>query len=80
MNIAIDCYTKAPVEKFTLLSELEKVYGLKFKIDQLIDVVNATGVKNNYYSTNKVYNAIKYTPERSSLEGIVKEMNLMGIK
>jgi nucleoside-diphosphate-sugar epimerase len=75
INTALDCYTKSPISKFDLLAELGIKLGLEYEIDNSIDIVNATGVKLNYYSTNSAANSIGYTPIYTSLDGIFKEIN-----
>ncbi|MBL7004977.1 MAG: NAD-dependent epimerase/dehydratase family protein [Gammaproteobacteria bacterium] len=69
-NTALDCYTKSPVSKFDLLSEFESKFGLKYEIDENISIINATGVKLNYYSTNDIAKNIGYKPKKTSLDGI----------
>jgi len=75
-NTALDCYTKSPVAKFDLLFELENKYGLRYKIDEDIGIVNATGTKLNYYSVNKIADGIGYFPQNTSITGVVKEFEL----
>ena len=77
MNISLDCYTKSPVSKFDLLSELESKFGLRYEIDKNINTVNATGVKLNYYSTNDKAKNISYKPKVTSLNGIIKQIQLL---
>ena len=77
INTALDCYTKSPISKFDLLNELKDEFGLKYEIDKGIDIINATGGKINYYSTNKKAKKINYTPIRKSLAGIVREIVLI---
>jgi nucleoside-diphosphate-sugar epimerase len=76
INIALDCYTKSPVLKFDLLSEFGSKFGLKYEVGKDIDIVNATGVKLNYYSVNKAAKSMGYNPKNTSLEGIIQEVNL----
>jgi len=75
-NIALDCYTKSPVSKFDLLSELGGKFGLKYEIDESVGIINATGVKLNYYSTNNIASKTEYNPKNTSLEGVLQEINL----
>ena len=76
INMAIDCYTKSPVAKFDLLSELERRFGLQYEIDKSVDLVNATGAKLNYYSTNKIAKNMGYRPKNTSKDGIIQEINI----
>ena len=77
INIALDCYTKFPVSKLDLLSELESKFGLRYKTDKNIDIVNATGIKLNYYSLNKAAKSIGYNPKSNSLEGVIQEIDFL---
>jgi nucleoside-diphosphate-sugar epimerase len=76
INIALDCYTKSPVSKFDLLDELESEFGLQYEVDKGVNIVNATGTKLNYFSTNRAAEKYGYIPSRSSLDGIFHEFNL----
>jgi nucleoside-diphosphate-sugar epimerase len=78
-NIALDCYTKSPVLKFDLLSKLEDKFALKYTVDPLADIINSTGIKANYYSTNAIAGDIGYVPKFTSLEGIVQEFYLLDL-
>jgi nucleoside-diphosphate-sugar epimerase len=77
INIALDCYTKSPVAKFDLLDKLKDKFGLKYEISKVVKVVNATGVKINYYSLNKTAKSIGYNPKNTSLEGIIQEIGFI---
>jgi len=74
INIALDCYTKSPVLKFDLLSEFGSKFGLKYEVGKDIDIVNATGAKLNYYSTNKIAKNMGYTPTNTSIDGVIQEI------
>jgi len=76
INTVLDCYTKAPVSKFDLLDEMESEFGLRYKIDRSIGVINATGLKNNYYSISGMAKELGYEPKNTSLDGIIQEINL----
>ena len=79
INTALDCYTKSPVSKFDLLSELESKFGLNYEINKSIDIINATGSKINYYSTNKIAKDMGYDPINTSLESVIQEINFLGL-
>ena len=79
INIALDCYTKHPVSKFYLLDKLKSEFGLKYKINKSIDIINATGIKLNYYSLSKAADAIGYIAVNTSIENIIQEINLLDI-
>jgi len=76
-NMVLDCYTKSPVSKFNLLNELVGVFGLEYEIEDGINIVNATGIKSNYYSLNKAAKSIGYNPKNTSLEGIIQEIGFL---
>ena len=76
-NLVLDCYTKLPVKKFDLLSEVESRFGLKYSIESSINTINATGSKMNYYSVNRAAEKVGYKPKNTSLEGIIQEINLL---
>ena len=44
------------------------------EISKGVKVVNATGVKINYYSLNKTAKSIGYNPKNTSLDGIIQEI------
>lgn len=72
-NNVFDCYTKAPVEKMTLLSKMKEYFGLSYAIQKEPVGINATGVKVNYFSQNFRANALGYVPSLNSLETVYKE-------
>jgi len=76
-NMPIDCYTKEPVGKLELLSELARKYGLRYKLVNDVKAVNATGLKVNYYSTNRAATELGYVPQFSSITGILEQMSLL---
>ncbi|SAL51159.1 NAD dependent epimerase/dehydratase family protein [Caballeronia sordidicola] len=76
-NDVVDCYTKAPVEKLTLLSELQQRFGLKYRVTTDPAVINATGAKMHYYSTNRKAEAFGYTPTKNSLDNVLDELALV---
>jgi len=73
-NEAIDCFTKSPVDKITLLEEMYDKFMLKYRVKPNINVVSATGEKENYYSINtKAFDYYGYIPSMSSLETVIAE-------
>jgi nucleoside-diphosphate-sugar epimerase len=75
-NAAVDCYSKAPVDKRALLQAMTDRFGLHFEITSpdKAGIPNATGEKAHYYSLNRAAEEFGYVPEWSSLEGIAIEM------
>ena len=80
INTALDCYTKSPISKFDLLSELEREFGLQYNVDKSAKIVNATGAKINYYSVNKAAGVIGYSPAYGSLDGVLQEISNVIVK
>jgi nucleoside-diphosphate-sugar epimerase len=76
VNAVVDCYSRAPVDKPNLLAAMHEQFGLQYEITQASVSVNATGNKQNYYSLNTRAVEFGYQPTLTSLEGIVKEMNM----
>jgi nucleoside-diphosphate-sugar epimerase len=74
VNTVLDCYTKGPVSKFDLLNELKGVFGLDYKVEDGVNIVNATGIKLNYYSNRR---GVDYNATHTSLSGILAEFNLL---
>lgn len=77
VNMALDCYSRSPVDKFTLLANLHEKFGLLYDFHEASQAVNATGVKSNYYSTNRRAGVFGYVPTMSSLENVVAQARLM---
>lgn len=73
LNMAVDCYSKAPVDKMTLLNALQQSYGLKWHFGSDAAIVRATGTKCNYYSENYILETLGYKPQYSSLDTILME-------
>lgn len=75
-NGAIDCYSACPIDKISLLHELSNRFGLSYEFLNDIDLVNSTGTKKNYFSKNTTAQFFGYTPAYSSLDGIIREVEL----
>ena len=75
-NDVVDCYTKAPVDKMTVLSLMNERYGLRYEIGQRPGSLDATGAKRNYFSKNRRAAVFGYLPSKSSLECISDEVRL----
>lgn len=72
-NDAVDCYTKAPVDKMTLLSAMKERFGLAYEVRDAPAGVNATGIKKHYYSRNCRAAFYGYKPTATSLCNVVNE-------
>jgi nucleoside-diphosphate-sugar epimerase len=72
-NDVIDCYSKAPIDKPTLLSAMQDRFGLKYEISKTNTSVNATGSKSHYFSLNDKAKNYGYQPALSSIDSILIE-------
>lgn len=72
-NDAVDCYTKAPVDKITLLEAMKERFRLVYEVRESPAGVNATGLKINYFSKNYRANRFGYLPARTALGVAVME-------
>ncbi len=73
-NAPVDCYSKAPAAKFAILSAIRDKFGLDYKIVERSAGVNATGMKNKYYSVNRRASEFGYVPQFSSIDGLLNEV------
>lgn len=71
-NTALDCYTKAPVDKPTLLATMAVEFGLRYVAGKNA-AIEATGRKVRYFSLNRRAAEFGYQPSLSSLEGVIRE-------
>lgn len=76
-NAAVDCYSRAPIDKPNLLAAMQREFGLRYEIADAPAGVNATGNKPHYYSLNRRASEFGYQPEMTSLEGILREAAVM---
>ena len=76
-NAAVDGYSLEPLDKPSLLTAMQAQFGLKYDITQSSVSVNATGIKPYYYSLNIRAFDFGYQPKLTSLNGIVKEMQVI---
>ena len=72
-NTAVDCYSRAPIDKPTLLAAMQEKFGLQYEI-VVAAGVNATGRKPHYYSQNTRAAEFGYQPALTSIEGILQEI------
>lgn len=77
LNDSIDCFTKLPIDKFSMLDMLKKEFGLNYLIEDSEISLNATGAKDNYFSKNFRAEKYGYSPLYSSSETIHKESALI---
>lgn len=72
-NVAVDCYSRAPIDKPNLLAALQEKLGLQYEVTAAVTSVNATGNKSHYYSLNTRAADFGYQPTLTSMEGILQE-------
>ena len=77
VNAVVDCYSKAPIDKITLLTAIQERFGLRYELTQTSTSLNATGSKPYYYSINKRANDFGYRPSLTSLESVVHELEIL---
>lgn len=75
VNTAIDCYSLAPIDKFSLLAAMHEQFGLQYEIVETTSGVNATGAKHHYYSLNKRAADFGYSASLTSLGGVIQEIS-----
>jgi nucleoside-diphosphate-sugar epimerase len=72
-NTSIDCYSRGPVDKASILTYMQENFGLRFRTTDRLASVNATGNKPFYYSLNRRAGDFGYEPAMTSLECIAIE-------
>jgi len=75
VNMAVDCYSKAPVDKMTLLEVMQKEFHLEYQVTDSDISVNATGRKLNYYSSHLLAKKLGYFPVYTSESCILTEIS-----
>jgi nucleoside-diphosphate-sugar epimerase len=73
VNTVVDCYSRAPIDKQTLLATMKEIFRLQYELAETFDSINATGIKPCYYSLNRRASEFGYRPRLTSLEGILQE-------
>lgn len=76
-NAAVDCYSRAPIDKPNLLATMQREFGLNYEVTGATAAVNATGNKPHYYSLNTRAAEFGYQPVLTSLHGILQESNII---
>ena len=72
-NAVVDAYSKAPIDKPTLLAAMQEMFGLQHVTVQTCAGVNSTGGKPYYYSLNTRAVEFGYLPTLTSLRGVLQE-------
>jgi nucleoside-diphosphate-sugar epimerase len=77
-NVAIDCFTRAPVDKISLLECMKNEFGLSYQFVEQRTGLFATGGKLNYFSkSRKATDLFGYTPEETSIDLVVDQSRLL---
>ncbi len=73
-NVAIDCFTQAPVDKISMLECMKNELGLRYVLVEQRTGLLATGSKLNYYSkSRKAADLFGYAPEATSLDVVMEQ-------
>jgi nucleoside-diphosphate-sugar epimerase len=72
-NAVVDAYSRAPVDKPSLLAAMQQHFGLQYEIIASPAGVNATGGKPRYYSLNACAADFGYQPSLTALESVLQE-------
>ena len=74
-NMALDCYSQAPITKRELLDLMASHFGMQYEITSVPANSNVTGEKPHYYSQSRRAAALGYIPSWSSQSGILAEVS-----
>lgn len=77
LNDVFDVYSLKPVTKFEILEYFAKQYGLKYSIEDDMQISAATGIKDYYYSDYKKAEQIGYSPQFTSMDSIIEATRLI---
>lgn len=73
-NVAIDCFSKSPIDKVSMLECLQNEFCLRYEFVDGSTGLNATGNKAHYYSKNQLASQFfGYLPESTALEIVIEE-------
>ena len=72
INTAVDLYSRLPISKDLLIQHMKERYDLRVWVRNDA-VAHATGVKENYYSTNLEAYSLGYRPTLTSIQTIFEE-------
>ena len=79
-NIELSGGTKYYDSLIDDLLELKDKFGLYYKISKRIEIIDAAKTKINYFSTNKLAKSMGYIPSKTSIDGLIIEINLIDEK
>jgi len=72
-NAVVDAYSRAPVDKPSLMIAMQQHFGLQYEVIASSAGVNATGGKPHYYSLNTRAADFGYQPNLTALESVLQE-------
>jgi nucleoside-diphosphate-sugar epimerase len=73
-NVAVDFFSRAPVDKISLLEGMKKEFGLNYEILTGFTSITTTRMKLNYYSNSRLAaNIFGYSPQSTSQEVVIKQ-------
>jgi nucleoside-diphosphate-sugar epimerase len=73
-NVAIDCFSKSPIDKISVLKCLQDELCLRYEFVDGSTGLSATGNKTHYYSKSRLASQIfGYLPESTALEIVIEE-------
>lgn len=76
-NAVYDVYSREPVSKLELLTQLNKRFNLQYRILENNPYESLTGAKQHYFSTNRSAQDVGYTPLNDSLDMLINETELL---
>lgn len=77
VNQSLDCYSKACIDKLTLLNAMQHQFGLRYAFLKTSSESSQSNLKTNYYSLNKQANEYGYQPRYASLDCLMDESKLI---
>lgn len=75
LNTVVDAYSLAPIDKFSILDILHRNYNFEYEFVDSPVGLNATGIKDHYYSKNYCAKDYGYQPSLSSKDVILNTAN-----
>lgn len=73
-NTAVDCFTRSPVDKLSMLESMKNKFGLQYELVERKTGLVSTGAKLNYYSkSRKATELFGYVPQKSSLDVVLEQ-------
>lgn len=79
-NMALDLYSRSPVEKFELLDTLTGEFDFEYIIDSTDNFVSPTGAKPFYFSENYAAASLGFKPPLTALDNVVTELEKMFVR